>query len=68
MFDSKQSTLFILGALLLDIGINVFLAWVVSVLVTFIFGIDFGFWQSIASLILLSIVSKVFFSKMPENK
>ncbi|MBG9774246.1 hypothetical protein ABD71_14725 [Brevibacillus laterosporus] len=65
MFDSKKYTLSILGAVLLDIVINVFLAWVVSVLVSFVFGIDFGFWQSLASIILLSITSKIFFSKMP---
>ncbi|WPS88813.1 hypothetical protein SMD22_07630 [Brevibacillus halotolerans] len=44
------------------------MGWVTSVFVGGIFGIEFGFSQGLALLLLVGIVSKVFFSKMPENK
>lgn len=41
-------------------GIYALIAWGVSVLVSYVFGIDFGFWKSAASLILLSIFASYF--------
>lgn len=37
-------------------------AWLVSTLVTFLFAVDFGFWQAFASVVLLGVISNIAFS------
>lgn len=37
-------------------------AWLVSTLVTFLFAVDFGFWQAFASVVLLGVISNITFS------
>lgn len=43
------------------VGISI-TAWLVSTLVTFLFAVDFGFWQAFASVILLGVISNLAFS------
>lgn len=50
------------------LGICAFIAWVVAVLVTYLFGIDFGFWKAAAALILLSIVGSFFSGRVTVTK
>lgn len=37
-------------------------AWLVSTLVSFLFAVDFGFWQAFASVVLLGVISRIAFS------
>lgn len=38
------------------------IAWLLSTLVTFLFGVDFGFWQAFAVVILIRVISELAFS------
>lgn len=49
------------------LGFYALIAWGVSVLVSFVFGIDFGFWKAAASLILLSIAGSLVFGRSAKN-
>ena len=42
------------------LGILALVAWGVSVLVTYLFTIDFGFWKAVAALVLLWVVAGFF--------
>lgn len=54
---------YIVGAAL-AIGIYALVAWGVSVLVTFLFGLDgFGFWHAVAAMLLASIFGGLFFGR-----
>ncbi|QHZ58625.1 hypothetical protein M655_024985 [Brevibacillus sp. NSP2.1] len=37
-------------------------AWLVSTLVSFLFTVDFGFWQAFAAILLLGVFSNIAFS------
>ncbi|WP_338461613.1 hypothetical protein V5G20_17930 [Brevibacillus borstelensis] len=37
-------------------------AWLVSTLVSFLFAVNFGFWQAFASVVLLGVISRIAFS------
>lgn len=41
-------------------GIFALIAWIFSALISYVFGIDFGFWKGAATLVLLSIVGGYF--------
>lgn len=45
------------------IGFYALIAWGVSVMVSYVFEIDFGFWKAAASLFLLSIAGSLTFGK-----
>ena len=57
---------FVLAAAIV-LGVNALFIWGVSVLVSYLFGIDFGFWKTAAALILLSIVGSLTFGKAARN-
>lgn len=42
--------------------------WLVSTLVTYLFGIDFGFWKAFATIWLVQIASHFVFSGIPRVK
>ncbi|MCG5252591.1 hypothetical protein [Brevibacillus agri] len=59
---------FLVGLAALAVGVAIVFgwlsitAWLVSTLVSFLFAIDFGFWQAFASVILLGVISNIAFS------
>ncbi|NGQ95465.1 hypothetical protein G3578_09895 [Brevibacillus sp. SYP-B805] len=40
-------------------------AWLVSILVEFLFEVEFGFWKAFASVVLIDVFSNLVFSGMP---
>ncbi|MGE7271390.1 hypothetical protein ACQKK5_08020 [Brevibacillus panacihumi] len=59
---------FLVGLAALAVGVAIVFgwlsitAWLVSTLVTFLFAVDFGFWQAFASVVLLGVISNIAFS------
>lgn len=48
-----------LATLAIVFGIYALVAWGVAVMVSYVFDIDFGFWKTVCSLILISLVGGI---------
>lgn len=63
-----EKVLAVIAGFALEIILFALIAWGVSVLVSYILDIDFGFWKAVGSLILLSIVGSFFKAQVVVNK
>jgi uncharacterized membrane protein len=57
----------VIGMVAVFCGVYALFAWCVSVLVSYVFGVDFGFWKTVAALLLLSLVSGMTFGRIARN-
>jgi hypothetical protein len=57
-------TIFVLGVILLSLGISALLAWLVSLGIAFVFDYHIGFLKTWVALFVIQIISNVVFSGM----